>query len=94
MSNVMNTPEETVLSAEDFSHLETTLGQMNEEWFKNIYIYITEKCQLHCRHCYLGQRLKRAATMPLGYIFQNLDIWKTLGGRKLCILGGEPTYCE
>jgi MoaA/NifB/PqqE/SkfB family radical SAM enzyme len=88
--NVMDM-EPDILSDEDISHLESILGQRQENWFKNIYIYITEKCQLHCKHCYLGERLKRAATMPIDQIYHNLDIWRALGGSKLCILGGEPT---
>jgi radical SAM superfamily enzyme YgiQ (UPF0313 family) len=26
--------------------------------FRNVYLYITEACQLRCRHCYMGERLK------------------------------------
>lgn len=25
--------------------------------FRNVYLYITESCQLWCEHCYLGKRL-------------------------------------
>lgn len=80
------------LSPLDISYLRRTIGQPQDNWFQNIYLYITWKCQLACRCCYLGEeRLKRATTMPLDQIFTSLRIWRELGGKKLCFIGGEPT---
>lgn len=66
--------------------------------FRNVYLYITEACQLRCEHCYMGERLDRALKMPLPQIIGTLTTWRRLGGSKLTILGGEPTlhpgYCE
>ncbi|MFF0496447.1 radical SAM protein [Nocardia aobensis] len=66
--------------------------------FRNVYLYITEACQLRCEHCYMGDRLDRALKMPLPRIVDTLTTWRRLGGSKLTILGGEPTlhphYCE
>ncbi|RMI33577.1 radical SAM protein [Nocardia stercoris] len=66
--------------------------------FRNVYLYITEACQLRCEHCYMGERLERALKMPIGKIADTLTTWRKLGGSKLTILGGEPTlhphYCE
>lgn len=65
--------------------------------FRNVYLYITEACQLRCEHCYMGERLDRALKMPLPKIVETLATWRRLGGSKLTILGGEPTlhpdYC-
>jgi MoaA/NifB/PqqE/SkfB family radical SAM enzyme len=65
--------------------------------FRNVYLYITEACQLRCEHCYMGERLDRALKMPLPQIVETLATWRRLGGSKLTILGGEPTlhpdYC-
>src|SRR5437899_173985 len=65
--------------------------------FRNVYLYITEACQLRCEHCYMGDRLERALKMPLPQIVDTLATWRRLGGSKLTILGGEPTlhpdYC-
>ncbi len=65
--------------------------------FRNVYLYITEACQLRCEHCYMGDRLDRALKMPLPQIIDTLATWRRLGGSKLTILGGEPTlhpdYC-
>jgi MoaA/NifB/PqqE/SkfB family radical SAM enzyme len=59
--------------------------------FRNVYLYITDKCQLRCRHCYMGERLDVAAVMPKPEVLRNLDLWRRMGGSKLSILGGEPT---
>jgi radical SAM protein with 4Fe4S-binding SPASM domain len=59
--------------------------------FRNVYLYITERCQLRCEHCYMGERLDRALKMPLDQVAQTLRTWRLMGGSKLTILGGEPT---
>jgi len=59
--------------------------------FRNVYLYITEACQLRCEHCYMGERLDRALKMPLPQIAEWLATWRRMGGSKLTILGGEPT---
>jgi radical SAM protein with 4Fe4S-binding SPASM domain len=59
--------------------------------FRNVYLYITEACQLRCEHCYMGERLDRALKMPLPEIAETLATWRKMGGSKLTILGGEPT---
>jgi radical SAM protein with 4Fe4S-binding SPASM domain len=59
--------------------------------FRNVYLYITEACQLRCEHCYMGERLERALKMPLSQIVSTLQAWRQMGGSKLTLLGGEPT---
>jgi radical SAM protein with 4Fe4S-binding SPASM domain len=59
--------------------------------FRNVYLYITEACQLRCEHCYMGERLERALKMPFDQIVEWLTTWRRMGGSKLTILGGEPT---
>jgi radical SAM protein with 4Fe4S-binding SPASM domain len=59
--------------------------------FRNVYVYITEACQLRCDHCYMGGRLDRALKMSSGEIRNVFLTWRMLGGSKLTILGGEPT---
>jgi radical SAM protein with 4Fe4S-binding SPASM domain len=59
--------------------------------FRNVYLYISEACQLHCEHCYMGERLDRAMKMPLSQIVDWLMAWRRMGGSKVTILGGEPT---
>lgn len=59
--------------------------------FRNVYLYITEACQLRCEHCYMGERLDRALKMPFDEIDRTLTTWRQMGGSKLTVLGGEPT---
>lgn len=59
--------------------------------FRNVYLYITEACQLRCSGCYMGERLERAMKMPMSQIEDYLTTWRKMGGSKLTILGGEPT---
>src|SRR5258706_10513246 len=59
--------------------------------FRNVYLYITEACQLRCEHCYMGERLDRALKMPYAAVMRTLITWRQMGGSKLTILGGEPT---
>jgi radical SAM protein with 4Fe4S-binding SPASM domain len=59
--------------------------------FKNLYVYITERCQLRCKHCYMGDRLDRATKMPYQEVLDTLSLWRRMGSSKVTILGGEPT---
>lgn len=59
--------------------------------FRNVYLYITEVCQLRCSHCYMGERLDLARVMPLEKVRKTLALWRQMGGSKLTLLGGEPT---
>jgi radical SAM protein with 4Fe4S-binding SPASM domain len=58
-----------------------------------LYLYVTNRCGLRCRHCYVGnERLDRADDLSLDQAERVLDYFKTIGGHdKLYILGGEPT---
>ncbi len=82
---------EKFLTPQDFLYLKKLTNNPPKNWFENIYIYITEKCQLRCKHCYLGKRLNRGLVMSKEEVFDNLSFWKKIGGKKLCFLGGEPT---
>ncbi|MCA3080354.1 MAG: radical SAM protein [Rhodocyclaceae bacterium] len=57
-----------------------------------LFLYITEKCQLRCKHCYMGDRLERESYMSLEMISDILRTLKSLYGQyKVYLLGGEPT---
>jgi 8-oxo-dGTP diphosphatase len=32
--------------------------------FRNLYVYVTNRCQLRCKHCYMEERLETAEKMP------------------------------
>jgi molybdenum cofactor biosynthesis enzyme MoaA len=59
--------------------------------FHNIYLFITEKCQLRCGHCYMGERLERGLTMSYEQATNLIKYFHTLGAEYLTLVGGEPT---
>ncbi|HSQ97295.1 MAG TPA: radical SAM protein [Rickettsiales bacterium] len=77
--------------SDEFLKLTELVRKNNNDVFKNAYIYITENCQLKCKHCYLGQRLVKPQIMSKNKVFNILKLLKKLGVKKLSIFGGEPT---
>lgn len=59
--------------------------------FSNAFMYIDEHCNMHCEHCYLGDRLDNPERMSLKEIAATLDYFQSMGTRKCTIIGGEPT---
>lgn len=57
-----------------------------------LFLYITEKCQLRCQHCYMGDRLDHERLMTPAYVREVLSALRiTYGQYKVYLLGGEPT---
>jgi radical SAM protein with 4Fe4S-binding SPASM domain len=82
---------EKFFSPKDLFWLSKYFGQSRDKWFQSVFLYITEKCQLKCKHCYLGWRLKRKSEMPFDQIISHLKMWKEIGAKRVCFIGGEPT---
>jgi len=59
--------------------------------FHNIYLFITERCQLRCGHCYMGDRLERGLIMPYEKAARIISYFYRLGAEYLTFVGGEPT---
>ncbi|MET0648965.1 MAG: radical SAM protein [Pyrinomonadaceae bacterium] len=59
--------------------------------FHNIYLYVTERCQLRCGHCYMGDRLERGLSLEFDKAAQIMTYCRRLGGEYITFLGGEPT---
>jgi MoaA/NifB/PqqE/SkfB family radical SAM enzyme len=59
--------------------------------FHNIYLYITERCQLRCGHCYMGDRLERGQAMSFEKAAATISYMNRLGAEYLTFVGGEPT---
>ena len=49
---------------------------------------ITDRCNLRCRHCYIGDGLHQ--DLPLGKIRQVLKEFEEIQGLRLLLSGGEP----
>lgn len=66
-------------------------SRIHYQTFHNIFLYITENCQLKCKHCYMGERLERKLSMSYSQVIDYLKFFLKIGARNLTILGGEPT---
>ncbi len=55
---------------------------------------LTSRCNLRCRHCYLGDQLeqhhKRSLERDTESVIQSLDDWAAAGCMQLVITGGDP----
>ena len=59
--------------------------------FYHAFIYITERCQLRCNHCYMGNRLERPTEMSYEKTVNIMEYCRRLGTRNVTFVGGEPT---
>ena len=66
-------------------------SRVHYQRFHNIYLYITERCQLRCGHCYMGDRLERGLVLPYEKAESIIEYFRRLGGEFITFLGGEPT---
>lgn len=74
------------------SHI--TVDKNFEAYFKGrlkqVFIYITDRCQLRCEHCLYKTSLSNRE-MDLSQTIQLINVFKRYGARKMTLLGGEPT---
>lgn len=59
--------------------------------FHHVFIYITERCQLSCNHCYMGNRLDRPMDMSYEKTVNIMGYCRRLGAENITFVGGEPT---
>lgn len=67
----------------------TTVGRQSGVSLRYLLVSITTKCNLKCRHCYLGD--VRASDMPLDVFEKVVEEFSQMGGIRMLISGGEPT---
>jgi MoaA/NifB/PqqE/SkfB family radical SAM enzyme len=58
---------------------------------KQVFLYITDNCQLHCKQCLYKPLLKNKNDMNYDHAIALLKVFKSLGALKLTLIGGEPT---
>ena len=58
---------------------------------KNIYIYLTNNCNEHCRHCYMYAGDIKIQELPPEVWKQVLLEYKNVGGQGVTFTGGEVT---
>lgn len=59
--------------------------------FHNIFLYITEHCQLRCGHCYMGSRLERGLVLSYEDACKITQLCRRIGAEYITFIGGEPT---
>jgi len=73
--------------------LQNLCSRLNRPTFNpnNLYLHITDMCNLSCSHCYArAQNTKDAVHFPLRRISSVINEAKKAGFRKIVITGGEP----
>lgn len=58
---------------------------------RSIDIYVTYKCNLRCKHCFLGEKLNTGSVMDWQLLTRLLQHARTWGTEEVTFLGGEPT---
>lgn len=66
-------------------------GRIHYQTFHHVFLYLTERCQLRCGHCYMGTRHLQPQTMSLQTAQAYVTACHKLGARNLTFVGGEPT---
>lgn len=76
----------TQLEARKFESIEVNIPQQN-----GICIYLTDECNLRCKHCYMYSGYKNDNEMTTNEIIYILDNFKKHGGEVVTFTGGEVT---
>jgi pyruvate-formate lyase-activating enzyme len=66
-------------------------SRVHYQTFHNIFLYVTERCQLRCGHCYMGDRLERGLSLTKEAAFKIISNCRKIGAEYITFLGGEPT---
>ncbi len=73
-------------------HIDDRVKTYFDKRIKQVFVYITSRCQLHCRQC-LYKPLLCASSSDINFclLMELLEIYNKWGAYKLSFLGGEPT---
>jgi len=74
-----------------FSRQNKDRTRVHYRTFHYVFLYITERCQLRCNHCYVGDRLDRGLVMSYERSVSIMNHCRRLGAEHITFLGGEPT---
>lgn len=60
--------------------------------FCHLFVSLTQKCNLRCKHCYLGtERLNNPISFTYDEMRRIMAYFSSLGTTRITFLGGEPT---
>lgn len=80
--------EEGLAHLHDAPHeFRAPVGEQDPPSLRYLELYLTERCNLRCGHCFLGD-LGRT-DLPVGTAFRVLDQFDAMGGLRLLLTGGE-----
>lgn len=65
-----------------------SVGKNKQPSLRYLLLNITSRCNLKCKHCYLGE--SKPVDLPLSLILEILFQFADLGGLRLIFSGGEP----
>ena len=72
-------------------HIDHKVRQLFDGKIKQVFLYITNNCQLQCKHCLYKTSLKKNKEMDIATLLPLIKIFRNMGAFKLSLLGGEPT---
>lgn len=61
-------------------------------YLKSLFLHLTYRCNLACKHCYVGGSNDNEAEMGIDTIFSLIDQLVSQGGEAITISGGEPLF--
>ncbi len=67
---------------------EIAIGENEFPSLRYLMLEVTDRCNLRCRHCYLGEAGSR--DLDLETALRALDDFGAMGGLRLMVTGGEP----
>jgi MoaA/NifB/PqqE/SkfB family radical SAM enzyme len=74
--------------------VELRVDQRFRDYFTDlhqVFLYITDDCNLRCRHCLYKPLLANDSQIPLPTALGLITTFRKMGATKLTIMGGEPT---
>lgn len=72
--------------------IDNQLIEYYNQKIKQLFVYITSRCQLHCRQCLYKPLLCSESTdIDFETLQELLKVFESLGAYKVSFLGGEPT---
>lgn len=63
---------------------------LNPYYLSILQVQLTNKCNLHCVHCYAKSTIDQNQVFPPEVFFRMIDEFAMMGGTKLFLTGGEP----
>ena len=75
-------------------YIDTKVRDYFQNNVKQIFIYITNYCQLNCAHCLYKKSLKKNHEFDYSDLVRQIKLFRAYGAFKITLLGGEPTLYD